>query len=100
MSTTLQAASYTVGNRRLAERTWNRIRTIPLSDLPAGEQEAFRSFCTRWQKQPDEFLVEAQEYDPPSAEPSHRRAVIVVHYPSVNKGFGLHDEDNVLWDDA
>jgi len=60
------------------------MRTISFHQFPAGEQAAFRSSCTRWRKQPDEFLVEGQDYDLRWGPPNlRRREVIVVHYPSL-----------------
>jgi hypothetical protein len=60
------------------------MRTIPFHQFPADEQEDFYSTCMRWRKQPHEFFIEAQEYDPhPTAPSLLRRDVIVVHYPSI-----------------
>ncbi|MFL6604687.1 MAG: hypothetical protein ACJ8R9_25590 [Steroidobacteraceae bacterium] len=82
MSIASRVLSDTTETLRMKKYGLNRIQTIPLHRIPPGQQEAFRSSCRRWQKQTDEFLVEAQKYDPRSSAPSLGRAVIVVHYPS------------------
>ena len=59
------------------------MRTIAFNSFPADEREDFISSCQRWRRNPNEFLVTAQEHDPYAGVPSPlRREVIVVHRPS------------------
>jgi hypothetical protein len=59
------------------------MRTLAFNRLPPDEQEGFISSCRRWTRNPEEFLVKAEEYDPPPGAPSpSRRDVIVTHVPS------------------
>ena len=59
------------------------MRTVTFNRFPADEQEDFISSCKRWHRNPNHFLVEAEEYDPPPGPPSGlRREVIVKHIPS------------------
>jgi hypothetical protein len=59
------------------------MRTIAFASFPQDEQDDFRSSCRRWRKSPDEFIVRAEEQDPPPGPPtSIQRDVIVVHEPT------------------
>ena len=59
------------------------MRTIAFALFPQDEQDDFRSSCRRWRKNPEEFLVKAEEQDPPPGPPtSTHRDVVVVHNPT------------------
>lgn len=59
------------------------MRTLAFTLLPPDEQDNFLSSCRRWRRNPKEFLVKAEEYDPSPGAPSPlRRDVIVAHVPS------------------
>ena len=59
------------------------MRTIAFASFPQDEQDDFRSSCRRWRKRPDEFLVKAEETDPPPGPPSPiQRDVVVLHNPT------------------
>lgn len=59
------------------------MRTIAFALFPQDEQDDFRSSCKRWRKNPDEFLVNAEEHDPPPGPATPiQRDVVVVHVPT------------------
>jgi hypothetical protein len=59
------------------------MRTIAFTLFPSDEQEDFRSSCKRWRKSPEEFLVKAEEQDPPAGPATPiQRDVLVVHVPT------------------
>ena len=59
------------------------VRTIAFNLFPEDEQEDFRSSCKRWRRNPDDFIVKAEEHDPaPGIVSPLRREVIVIHVPS------------------
>jgi hypothetical protein len=60
------------------------MRTVAFDLFPADEREDFISSCRRWRRNPEEFLVKAEEYDPPPGPPSPVRRDVIVMY--VNSG--------------
>jgi hypothetical protein len=59
------------------------MRTVAFTSFPQDEQDNFRSSCRRWRKNPDEFIVEAEESDPLAGSPRPiERDVIVMHSPT------------------
>lgn len=59
------------------------MRPIAFTSFPRDEQDDFRSSCRRWRKNPDEFIVQAEESDPLAGPPRPaERDVIVTHSPT------------------
>ena len=59
------------------------MRTIAFALFPQDEQDDFRSSCRRWRKSPGDFLVKAEEHDPPPGPATPlQRDVVVLHVPT------------------
>jgi hypothetical protein len=59
------------------------MQIISLESFPSDEREDFISSCKRWRRDPDDFVVTAEEPDSPGSPPGPvRREVIVTHIPS------------------
>ena len=75
------------------------MRTIAFALFPQHEQSNFRASCRRWMKSPDDFVVSAEEQDPPPAgETSLQREVIVIHKPT-GKGRRYTAGGGTRWND-
>ena len=58
------------------------MRTVEFTSFPKKEQEIFKGACRRWNKEFDDFVVQATEYDPPAgASGPIRREVTVTYLP-------------------
>lgn len=59
------------------------MRTVEFTSFPKHEQEIFKIACRRWNKNFDDFVVQATEYDSPTGTSGPiRREVTVRHLPS------------------
>ena len=61
------------------------MRTVAFNSFPINEREDFISSCRRWRRNPEAFLVNAEEEDdrrPSTSASPVRRDVIVMHVAS------------------